>query len=191
MNFDTYMPVSRPYINYSTGVLAQDKELEFLIFLDIDGVLNCTSDFIADDTLDMSSELYFLSHRLVNIFNDFILELATRQVKLDFVISSTWRKGHTLSEIKGIFSSYGLTDINIVGMTGNDPTDHRGTEIQTYIDENYVISRYDGYFILDDDSRDIADTFGPDIFVHICGLDGITLKDLNCLSQLMIAENIY
>ena len=121
-----------------------------IIFLDIDGVLNCQ--FMHTDTSDeiIRTPGGFLSKRCLNLVNELVDKTDAK-----IVISSTWR-------IDDDFEKY-LIDAGLNGdIIGKTPIlkDHfslRGNEIHAWIveNENLIGKRYHEYHsfvILDDDS---------------------------------------
>jgi phosphoglycolate phosphatase-like HAD superfamily hydrolase len=127
-----------------------------VIFLDIDGVLNTGA-----------STIFNIRHELKKQPRDdqpfdvmacsnlnYLLE---RFPKAEIVISSTWRKSRSLSELRKIFEDNGIDPLRIAGVT--PVRNSRGEEIAEYcktleidmketvaIDDATISETYEGYF---------------------------------------------
>jgi hypothetical protein len=85
-------------------------------------------------------------HRAVKYLNEIL-----SKTEANIVISSSWRKIHTLDEIREQFKSQGIIDVDrVVSMTGGSKDGIRGGEIQTWIDNNPC-----GNFVIIDDDSDM------------------------------------
>jgi hypothetical protein len=116
-----------------------------VVFLDIDGVLNSHDWFNVTDTRRDSPE-YPESHfdpKPVSLLNEI-----TDRTGAVIVVSSTWRLGRSVSELRELLKS--------VGVTGyvTDKTPHlggpRGHDIYTWLQR--PTGHVEAYVILDDDS---------------------------------------
>ena len=124
-----------------------------IIFLDVDGVLNCQLFY---EGIDKSA-----SYVEQNICRDRISWLNDLCKKLDIkiVISSTWRMGRTIDELKEIFKEVG-GEFDIIGVTPvlREEGYVRGNEIALWIEKNIEgltgLPSFDfhDYAIIDDDS---------------------------------------
>lgn len=118
-----------------------------IIFLDIDGVLNNTS------TTDKIGRYRGLEDSLIQRFNRIIEAVPETKI----VISSSWRRFHTLPELTEILRSRGLKG-DIIGTTPTGRTDRpwmmdtyyvpRGHEIREYLQN--CLDTIDTFVILDD-----------------------------------------
>lgn len=112
-----------------------------IIFLDIDGVMVTTRSMIPSDK--------YFGHQ----FDPSCVQHLNKIVAIthaNVVISSSWREGRTLSQLKSIFQENGIGDC-IVGMTpclGEGVI--RGREIQTYLND---CSDVDAFIIIDDEEE--------------------------------------
>lgn len=158
-----------------------------IIFLDIDGVLNSTSFYIerkkrhdaqkqsevaqvenVREKLKMQGLLPSTPEekfkRELEHFKDEICPVLLQrfntlctEIDAKVVISSTWRLGRTLEELRIMFQEVGGT-FEIIDKTGKQGL-NRGSDIQQWIDENinketYGVDSFDfiNYAIIDDDS---------------------------------------
>lgn len=119
-----------------------------IIFLDFDGVLNSEASFRYEKrrkTIHIQDTLSAVA--CANLQH--ILE-QDRDVKL--VISSTWRKMHTLVELQNILNSYGVEAARIIGKTPITFGGNRAQEIGMWLEENTNVTR----FVVLDDDGDVA-----------------------------------
>jgi hypothetical protein len=129
-----------------------------IIFLDIDGVLNCeefyknrSSAFTADQLNEPHFFFHFDPFR-ISMLNDLV-----KSVDAKVVLSSTWRLGKTLDEMNDIFKRVGCT-FEIMDFTPFPRHEGclRGNEILFWIKENEDLVGpyydYKSYVIIDDDS---------------------------------------
>ncbi len=124
-----------------------------IIFLDIDGVLNC------DITYPNNRE-YPYNHFDPNLVSN--LNMITKKTGANIVITSSWRINRTFEELKDILKNAGVTG-NIIGVTERlyfsnwGHSVPRGCEILHWMETNKGILGKDllqwrDYVILDDDS---------------------------------------
>lgn len=164
-----------------------------VIFLDCDGVLNSQKFFKEDGNVrTMSHGLSFGASQLDPKALALVDQLV-EQSGAKIVISSSWRHLWDVPEIIAMFESRGFKNIDaIIGKTGNSTTDHRGTEVQEFLDlereRKEVDDQHDpitSYVILDD--TDQFDTNQRQNFVRTNPQVGLTPADvkraLNILSQ--------
>lgn len=120
-----------------------------ILFLDIDGVLNSMNyskqvvrrSLIADETS--------IDPQTVKILQSLLDEMSDLRI----IISSTWRRFHSLDELKTILASYGLDSSKILGVTPKLDT-IRGEEIKSWLNTQSLKSDYPvhQFVILDDDA---------------------------------------
>ena len=155
-----------------------------IIFLDIDGVLN--SEKWYQERFDINLKTYPICE-----FDPLTIEqlnLLTDKTNAKIVISSTWRMGRTIDELKNIFKKVGIKG-EIIGVTPyltfNDGYGvERGNEIKRWIDLNCVRwwdkifdekeknITLESYVILDDDPDMLLEQ--KDNFVRTSWRDGLT-----------------
>lgn len=127
-----------------------------IVFLDIDGVLNHQLFYQEKSQKDRYNEV---GRDLCNLDPTRVQMLNKLKDVAKFVISSTWRKLHTLEEIKSLLELCGFEG-EIIDKTptlsfeqtnglyhGSVP---RGCEIKRWVEDNKIHSK--DYIILDDDS---------------------------------------
>jgi len=139
-----------------------------IIFLDIDGVLNCEID--NPDTRNMRHDI---SKRCMELLNDLI-----ESTKSKIVISSTWRYSKSTEELQKIFEDHGFKG-KIIDRTPRLGADClRGNEILKWMKDNDSLigyhSYYNKYVILDDDSDMLF--WQKDNYINVDGYVGLTRK---------------
>lgn len=111
-----------------------------VLFCDIDGVLNLWP--------NPSRSGVFHKPSCINL--EYLL---AKVPDLKIVISSAWRKLHTLEELKEIFKSNGVDPRRIIDITGDeqssDSNDHRGFQIESWLKRHPKVK---SFAIVDDES---------------------------------------
>jgi hypothetical protein len=152
-----------------------------IIFLDIDGVLNNQRWARVLHNL-YGGKGYGGMFRTINPkwqdvkwdwYNVANLKHLLGQTKAKIVISSSWRRFHTLDQFKRMFQLYGLPQKAVIGETTlkTAPGAIRGDQINKYIADNPDI---DNYVILDDNS----DFYSGQNLVQTDMQFGLTDKDV-------------
>ena len=125
-----------------------------IIFLDVDGVLNCQLFYTEQQKREGET---FVKQNFCPMRVGWLNALC-KEMDIKVVVSSTWRMGKTIEELKEIFEEVGAT-FEIIGMTPmlRDLHSVRGNEIQAWIKDNNELLEcqyYDfhTYAIIDDDS---------------------------------------
>lgn len=140
-----------------------------VIFLDIDGVLNCESDWV---------NKFFIRQSCVKVLG----KLAQTMGCTEIVLSSTWRacEGGTEPEFyKNLKRLLAEQNLNIVGTTPISSNHTRKEEIL------YYVKRHDcgQYLILDDDPSVFGTT--SDIPIYLTShLVGLTETDINSVYKM-------
>lgn len=150
------------------------------LFLDIDGVMNSTQ----------SIHLYYRQGKRGRV-NDFCpiavsnLNYIIEQVPdLKIVISSTWRLGNTVEQLKEILVKAGVHNANVVGKTPNLRTG-RDTEIRAWLTYNADRQEY-RFAVLDDG---IADMHGVEAnLVRTSSYHGLLWADVLKVLNILIPE---
>lgn len=128
-----------------------------IIFLDFDGVVNTFiwREYPRNPNHPQGTfhcAFAFADDGFVNNFQAICwLNELYRHVEYDIVVSSTWRMGHKIDELRDILYNSGLSkDIEVIGTT---PVRYkkRGLEIQEWIDSH----NFTGKFCILDDDKDM------------------------------------
>ncbi|MFA5024197.1 MAG: HAD domain-containing protein [Patescibacteria group bacterium] len=112
-----------------------------VVFLDIDGVL------VSFASMHLPNEILPLSMQPVDAFDEKCvgrLKNILDKTGAKIVLTSSWRKLFDIAEMIEHFKNHGI--VGIIDCTAS-LNDHRGKEIQLWLDENKV----DKFVILDDD----------------------------------------
>ena len=154
-----------------------------LIFLDIDGVLNSTAQFVVLGQRGANAEgIDPIALGLIK----FICEKTGAKI----VISSTWRFCATtfdagFEKIAGMFEAKGWNRPPIIGQTPRGKTGHRGAEVNMFLEGRTDVER----FICIDDS---VDFFEDQNLVHIDDATGITIRDaLQAITLLGLSDKSF
>lgn len=152
-----------------------------LIFLDFDGVLNCTGSYLYSKNL--------MNHKNTDAFyvaapNPVSVDLVQRLITLKdvyCVISSSWRISRNIDEIKEVMiTEFGFTDVNqVIGKTENLGV-KRGFEIEEYLNRAHDIENY----CIIDDGTDMLDS-QLNNFVKTDYDIGFTFKDFQKVFEVL------
>ena len=153
-----------------------------VIFLDIDGVLNCSK------TYNPRKLPYVIDHKLLNRF-----ERLLQRTKAKVVLSSTWRY-----DPAGLFSAK-HQGIPFIGFTPDMPRKPRRDEILAWLKDHPKVARY---VVIDDDDDELDELplFQPSAATGLTDkivkgvvdyLDGKTDKDMRSGRVTRIIENIH
>ena len=117
-------------------------ENEFIIFLDIDGVLN-----------SFKSAKEHKSYEVLDSSAIDCLDAIIEHCQAKVVISSSWRKIHTLDSIIERLEEYGFQNSDkVIDITPSLPSGERQDEILKWREDN---SHKGMYLIIDDDVQDL------------------------------------
>jgi hypothetical protein len=119
-----------------------------VLFLDIDGVLNSREWFIVnkENIIVHGGLMHRHAEDLDPVACKLVNALCT-EFSLYIVISSTWRKFHTLVEIQRMFAYRGL-HAPVIGATPQLRGGFRGQEVDEWLHDNPGVTKH---VILDDD----------------------------------------
>lgn len=139
----------------------------FVIFLDIDGVLNHQP--LKDLPRAEGQPLGWYSPKCVANLNKL-----TDETNAKIVVSSTWRLGKSVEELQAILASMGVTgEVIDKTPTGLGKGSLRGNEIRVWLNDNQDIL---GYVIFDDDSDMLL--WQKDHFIQTNPYTGLTRADV-------------
>jgi hypothetical protein len=122
------------------------RQDQFIVFLDIDGVLN-SQDFFNNRRKDGDVPELDIDEKSIKWLNDFVSDRGL------VVISSTWKLSFNLKQFKDIFGRVGFTG-EIIGTTPNIKSlygkNNRVDEIKKWLVDNMSEQKFDRYVIFDD-----------------------------------------
>lgn len=134
-----------------------------IIFLDIDGVLNCQLFYDSEQYTNYrkslkDNEVEGDEYYTGQICKERVSWLNTLCEETDsvVVVSSTWRGGRTVEELQCLFNACGAT-FKVIDKTGHSESRIRGVEIREWLQENCIklfgVHEFDfyRYAIIDDD----------------------------------------
>jgi hypothetical protein len=144
-----------------------------IIFLDIDGVLNCEDFYKNRGEETRNYPLCEIDPFRIELLNNIITE-----VDVKIVISSSWRHNGPIEELRNIFTEVGFKgDIIDFTPTSRCSMCMRGNEIHKWIKDNEKLlgkpyHQYKSYVIIDDDSDMLY--WQKDNFFHTDAYSGLT-----------------
>jgi hypothetical protein len=149
-----------------------------VIFLDFDGVLNSEASF----RYETRRKLNDVGHTLSAVACSNLQYILDQDADVKLVISSTWRKLHTLQELSNILGSYVINGARIVGKTPVMFSGDRAHEITMWLEDNPNVTKY---VILDDD-YDASNAARPSIghFFQTTSEDGLLFKQAKAIAKL-------
>jgi hypothetical protein len=147
---------------FSKGGGCKFITMKNIIFLDIDGVLNCQLHYDSQqfkDYLEKGDKTSDHAHCSSQISFERIgwLNNLCEQTDSQIVVSSTWRSGKSVEQLQAMFNDCGGT-FTILDKTGHCECRTRGCEIHEWLVQNcqkhFGVGYYDfyRYAIIDDDS---------------------------------------
>jgi hypothetical protein len=154
-----------------------------ILFTDIDGCLNSAQSaelYYGFNQKDKSDFVTFKSDLgpgcrssefcpiAVSNYNYILKEIPDLKV----VISSYWRVGKSIDELKEIFTWLGLPADRIIDKTPILSAVQRGIEITTWLSKNPEVTEY---AVIDDD--DDMESVKPGAFFHLDNYVGLTYRD--------------
>lgn len=149
-----------------------------VIFLDFDGVLNSEASF--------RYELRRKNNRIPDSLSDvacsnlqYILE---QDADIRIVISSTWRKMHTLEELRNFLGGRFVNGAKVIGKTPAVFSGDRGHEINLWLEDNPNVTKY----VIIDDDESAATAVKPGIghFFQTTPEDGLLFKQAKAIAKL-------
>lgn len=169
-------------------------------FVDVDGVLNHEIWFTSDECKKVSKERIdkddkndyrrWFDPRCVELLNHL-----TDKTGAKIVVSSSWRGGRTVEELKKLFSDVGITGdvidktpkLNFKGLEGYNYSVPRGCEIKAWLETNKNILgdklSKANYVILDDDSDMLL--WQREKFLHVDSYCGLTYNVIDKAVQIL------
>lgn len=148
-----------------------------VLMTDFDGVLNSEASFhmeIRRKTLHVSNTLSVVACSNLQYILD-------QDPEIKIVISSTWRKIHTMQELKNILNSYGVNPARVIDKTPSVFSGNRAHEINLWLEEHpgdHVV------VILDDDNDVLGVTDKRCHVFQTTWEDGLLFKQAKMISKL-------
>lgn len=153
-----------------------------VIFLDFDGVLNSEASF----RMEARRKNNRISDSLSAVCCSNLQFILEQNSDIKIVISSTWRKIHTLVELGNILNSYGVT-AKIIGKTPITFSGHRGREISSWLEDNPNVTKF---VILDDDGDAGAVQDPRGHFFQTTWKDGLLFKQAEQIAKLFRGDEM-
>lgn len=139
-----------------------------IIFLDIDEVLNSITSAVANHALGTAEQFSELRLDMVSVG---LLKLLCDRTGASIVITSSWRKKHTVKWFVTMFRRIGWADAPIIDKTVITAGGVRGVEIKMWLNKNPGVINY----VILDDGDDILFSQRTK-FVRTTQLDGFRLR---------------
>lgn len=147
-----------------------------VILLDFDGVLNSEASF----RMEARRKTQNIENTLSAVCCSNLQYIFEHDSDVKIVISSTWRKIHTLVQLGNILNSYGVTG-KIIGKTPSVMSGDRAHEIKLWLEEMPTDTRV---VILDDDS-DVLGVKDPRCHIfQTSAKDGLLFKQAEQIAKL-------
>ena len=154
-----------------------------VIFLDIDGVLNSNDWYHKRQKLTTADETWSFLSRNLNEFDPIAvgrLQFIIHETNAKLVLSSSWRRLHSLDEISEFLGQISTWDNErwrelFIGATPCHHDGFRGHEIDAWMEEHHASVRK---FVIIDDDSDFTEKQKP-FFVHTTWKDGLTDSDVH------------
>lgn len=122
-----------------------------IIFLDFDGVLNSEASF----RLEQRRKTLHVSDTLSDIACSNLQYILEQDSSVRIVISSTWRKLHTLEELKSFLQARLVDGSKVIGKTPAVLSCDRAHEINLWLGDNPGVTKF---VVIDDDLDVLAIT---------------------------------
>lgn len=151
-----------------------------IIFLDIDGVVNCWG------TKERApSKVIGVEQRLITYIKEIVDATGAK-----IVLSSTWRKDWAFNLLNGkdwdyLREEFARQDLYFFDYTPSRKDSHRGREIEKWLED----TEYDiySYVVIDDEMFDIWELHGGHM-VQTSSIDGITPHDVDMAIKILNKE---
>ena len=153
-----------------------------VIFLDFDGVLNSEASF----RFEQRRKSPRIQDKLSEVACSNLQYILEQDSDVKLVISSDWRKYHSLVELDNILHSYGVQGARIIGFTPAKMSSSRSSEIRMFLDDHPNITKF---VVIDDDDSvlSIQDPRGH-IFLTDSS-DGLLFKQARQIAKIFRAHD--
>jgi HAD domain in Swiss Army Knife RNA repair proteins len=153
-----------------------------VIFLDFDGVLNSEASF----RYEARRKNIRVTDSLSVVACSNLQYILDQDASVKIVVSSTWRKLHTMQELRNILNSYGVDPNRVIDKTPAVFSGDRAHEINLWLEDhpNLTVG-----VILDDDS-DVLNVTDKRCHVFQTSTDdGLLLKQAKQVAKLFLEAN--
>jgi hypothetical protein len=158
-----------------------EEKIMKVIFLDFDGVLNSEASF----RYEARQKKQNIQNTLSPVACSNLQYILEQDADVKLVISSTWRKLHTMQELQNILGRYGVNGAKVIGKTPITLSGNRAQEINMWLEENMNLTMG---VILDDDSDVLGVTDKRCHIFQTTPEDGLLLKQAKQISKLFRGE---
>lgn len=153
-----------------------------VIFLDFDGVLNSE----ASVRMEQRKKTPRIMDRLSEVACSNLQYILEQDSSVKLVISSDWRKYHSLVELDNILHSYGVHNARILGFTPAKMSSSRASEIRMFLDEHPNITK----FVVIDDNESVLGVEDPRGHIFLTDpSDGLLFKQARQIAKIFRAHD--
>lgn len=152
-----------------------------IIFLDFDGVLNSEASFSYEERRKVLHMRDTLSHVACSNLQ-YILE---QDASIRLVISSTWRKIHTMQELKNVLNSYGIDPNKVWDKTPAVMSGDRAHELNLWLEDHPEVTMA---VVLDDDPSVLSITDPRCHIFQTTWEDGLLFKQAKLIAKLFRSQ---
>lgn len=152
-----------------------------VLFLDFDGVLNSEASF----RYEARQKTRVIQDTLSPIACSNLQYILEQDADVKIVISSTWRKLHTMVELQNILGRYGVSSARVIGKTPITFSGNRAHEINLWLEDNPNLTVG---VIVDDDSDVLGVTDKRCHVFQTTWKDGLLFKQAEQIAKLFRGE---
>lgn len=152
-----------------------------VIFLDFDGVLNSSASFLYESRRKNQR----IADTLSAVACSNLQHILDQDADIRLVISSTWRKLHSLQELQNILSSFGINGAKAISVTPSVLSGDRAQEIKMWLEANPNVTQ----FVIIDDDSDVLGVKDPRGHVfQTTAEDGLLYRQARMIAKLFRGE---
>jgi hypothetical protein len=154
-----------------------------IIFLDFDGCLNSEASFLCEKR----RKVLHIADTLSVVACSNLQYILDQDADVQLVISSSWRKIHTMQELKNILNSYGVNPSRVLDKTPAIFSNDRAHEITLWLAEHPNVTK----FVILDDDADVLNVKDPrgHIF-QTTWEDGLLFRQAKAIAKLFRNEEV-
>ncbi len=154
-----------------------------VILLDFDGVLNSEASF----RYETSRKVLHVANTLSHVSCSNLQYILDQDADVKLVISSAWRKIHTMQELKNILNSYGVDSNRVIDKTPAVFSGDRAHEINLWLDDHPNVTLA---VVLDDDDSVLEITDKRCHIFQTTWEDGLLFKQAKQIAKLFRGEPV-